>query len=193
MISQVVVGCKPECIDKAVALNPSLETDMALLNGDFGLWTLGIDLNLRRIELLGPHLPLGAQVSWLITDTAESETAVNFAGMVKAATEEGKPSTLKMKEIQEDVEWQSGQRCTVCHADMIVETPMELLMACPVEEVRASLSRTNEGWEDWKKNKYVACPGDPLPLAHETEPAPSFQLLSPLGPESTTFERWLRA
>lgn len=124
---------------------------MALLGGNFGLWTLGIDLNLRRIELLGPHLPVGARVCWLITDTAEVEPAVNFAGFIKAPVEEGKSKTLVMEEVQEEMEWQSGQRCTVCHADMVAETPMELLMTCPVEEVRASLSRTKKDWEDWVK------------------------------------------
>ncbi|KAL7409250.1 hypothetical protein BDY24DRAFT_403856, partial [Mrakia frigida] len=138
----VTIGCKPECLELMYYHRPSLKTDLPLVGGLSGLNNLEMRLNVRRLELLGPHLPASTEVLWKF---GGDEPMASWSGWVEC-DKEGKKS-LELKEVgkrTEEFGESSRPPCLICHyrfhEDSYQATPFNSLRDCPVEEVRSALA-----------------------------------------------------
>ena len=116
--------------------------DLSLVGGLSGLQNLEMRLNVHRLELLAPHLPVSTEVSWRF---GHDDPVAEWSGWVESDGEGGK--SLSLKEVgKRREEWRDGSRpsCLICHwrfeEDSDQMTPIDSMEDCPVQEVRGALA-----------------------------------------------------
>ncbi|KAL7410933.1 hypothetical protein BDY24DRAFT_398098, partial [Mrakia frigida] len=143
-----IVGCTIGCVKAAYQRRPALRTDMLLVGGLEGLRKVSTRVNLQRLQLLAPHLPVFTTVDWIIGD--EDEPIVYYVGAVEDRHQDGR-KTLSFKDVgtrsdhHRSKTWMEPN-CLLCdmkfgvRPDIDQTTPIDALVDCSVEEVRKALA-----------------------------------------------------
>jgi len=178
----VVVGCKPECIELMYQRRPSLKPDLSLVGGLSGLRNLETRLNVHRLELLAPHLPVSTEVTWRL---GSEDPVAEWSGWVERDGE-GSRKTLSLREVGKRREqWKEGYApiCLCCVDNWVADevTPIDSLDEHPVEEVRSALAFGGFDLDAFDSRFVFPFPSSPL---DHTLTFPSLHLVIDPSPET---------